>query len=126
MNTSARDRNAVNKITSVKTPPAHPGEHLGYELFRRGLSQSDAARLLAVNPAVIGRSVRGINPLSTSLAHRLELAGVGKAAEWLAWQAEYDLYRVSFLNFSDVQPFPPPFVVAPEPVYTGNDSEAQE
>lgn len=106
-------------MTDVKTPPAHPGEHLGYEIFRRGMTQSDAARLLAVNPAVIGRCVRGINPLSTGLAHRLELAGVGKAAEWLAMQAEYDLWRVSFLNFSDVQPFPPVYTADG----TGNDSE---
>lgn len=102
-------------MTKIKTPPASPGETLGYELFRRGMTQSDAARLLAVNPAVIGHCVRGINTLSTSLAYRLELAGVGTALQWLAWQAEYDLYTASLLDYSGVKPFPP--------VYTPPDKE---
>ena len=108
-------------MTEVKTPPAHPGEVLGYELFRRGLNQRQAARLLGVSYALIGRIINGMHGVSTTLAYRLELAGVGAAVEWLAWQAEYDLWRVSFLNFSDVQPFPPPFVTAPEPVYAIGD-----
>ncbi|HGA8481219.1 TPA: HigA family addiction module antitoxin [Salmonella enterica subsp. enterica serovar Virchow] len=94
-------------MTEIYTPPAHPGELLGEELFRRGLSATHAARLLALNPAVVQRVVRGRNALTPSVAHRLELAGVGTAREWLDQQAQYDLWRLSFLNFSDVQPFPP-------------------
>lgn len=94
-------------MSKIFTPPAHPGELLGEELFRRGMTQSDASRLLGLNRPVVGRIVRGVHAVSPSVALRLELAGCGTAKEWLALQADYDLYRVSFLNFSDVEPFPP-------------------
>lgn len=94
-------------MTTVYTPPAHPGEALGYELFRRGLTQAEAARLLGVNAAVLSRIVREVGSISPTVAHRLELAGVGKAADWLMMQNHFDLWRASFLNYSDVQPFPP-------------------
>lgn len=94
-------------MTKIYTPPAHPGEALGYELFRRGLTQAEAARLLGISAGIIGRILRETAGIAPTIAHRLELAGVGKAAEWLAMQNAFDLWRASFLNYSDVQPFPP-------------------
>lgn len=104
-------------MTNIKTPPAHPGEHLEYKLFRRGMTQSDAARKLGIRSPVLNRCIREIHPLSTTLAIRLERAGVGKAVQWLAWQTEYDLYRASFMCFSDVHPFPL--------VYTGTGKDSE-
>ncbi|MJS61857.1 addiction module antidote protein, HigA family [Salmonella enterica subsp. enterica] len=94
-------------MTEIYTPPAHPGEALGEELFRRGMTYKQAADLLGLNPAVVQRAVSGRNALMPSVAYRLELAGVGTAREWLDLQAQYTVWQLSLLNYSDVQPFPP-------------------
>ncbi|WP_225760219.1 HigA family addiction module antitoxin [Leclercia sp. Marseille-Q4284] len=93
-------------MTEVFTPPPHPGEILGEELFMRGLNQSEAARLLGLRKAVVCRLVNQVYGLSPSVAYRLEKAGLYTAFYWLKLQAEYDIWRMSLLNFSDVQTFP--------------------
>lgn len=99
-------------MKNINEPLDHPGLTLGYEIFRRGLSVSEAARRLGLNRSLVAKITRGANPIMATVAHRLELAGVGTAAEWLTAQAQYDVWRARCtLNFSDVQPFPQPVPV---------------
>lgn len=98
-------------MKNINEPVDHPGLTLGYEIFRRGLSVSEAARLLGLTRSLVAKITKGANPIMPSIAQRLELAGVGTAAEWLTAQAQYDIWRVRCsLNFDDVQLFPPPSV----------------
>lgn len=101
-------------MAEIYTPPAHPGELIGEELYRRGMTSKLAAELLGVKVVPLRRIITGHCKLSPEIAYRLELAGVGTMREWLMRQVEYNLWVVSISKEFDVKPFPP---VMPEKIH---------
>ncbi|KRE38917.1 hypothetical protein ASG73_00670 [Janibacter sp. Soil728] len=72
--------------------PVHPGEILREDVLTDlGLSVSEAANRLGVSRVSLSRVLHGHARISSTLAIRLEAAGVGTARSWLAMQSAHDL-----------------------------------
>ena len=83
--------------------PTHPGEILKSELTEGyGLTIEAAAKNLGVCRATLSRVFNKRTAVSTDLAYRLELAGVGTAKFWLDVQTNYDLAQK--INDKENQP----------------------
>ena len=72
--------------------PVHPGEILREDVLADlGLTVSEAANRLGVSRVSLSRVLHGHARISSTLAIRLEAAGVGTASSWLAMQSAHDL-----------------------------------
>ncbi|UUZ44961.1 HigA family addiction module antitoxin [Janibacter limosus] len=72
--------------------PVHPGEILREDVLADlGLTVSEAANRLGVSRVSLSRVLHGHAGISSTLAIRLEAAGVGTASSWLAMQSAHDL-----------------------------------
>jgi addiction module HigA family antidote len=69
----------------------HPGELLGEELARAGLSLGAAARCMAVAPMVVSDIIAGRAGVTAGIALRLAALLGGKPERWLEAQNAYDL-----------------------------------
>jgi addiction module HigA family antidote len=76
--------------------PPHPGESLREDVLPAlSLSVTALAKHLGYSRGQLSKVINGKASISTELAHRLELAGLGAARVWLAQQATFDLWQVS-------------------------------
>lgn len=74
--------------------PPHPGESLREDVLPAvGLSVTALAKHLGYSRGQLSTVINGHAAISADLAHRLELAGLGRARVWLAQQAAYDLWQ---------------------------------
>ena len=75
-----------------KIPPTHPGEVLREEFLKpMGLSQSELARKIRVNPRRINEIVNEKRGISADTALRFSVFFGNSAEFWLGLQADYDL-----------------------------------
>src|SRR6266513_2817963 len=75
----------------MKNPP-HPGHSIKDAcLDTRGLSVTDAAKILGVAGHTLSRVLNGQAGISAEMAIRLEKAGWSNADHWVRLQAAYDL-----------------------------------
>jgi addiction module HigA family antidote len=79
----------------MKNPP-HPGLALKDEIeaLEPAMSVAKAAEALGVTRQQLHRVLSGESAISSEMALRLELAGIGNAELWLRLQANYDLAQV--------------------------------
>lgn len=71
----------------------HPGEILKETVLEPlNLSVTEAAARLAMSRVALSRVLNGKAGISSDLAVRLEIAGVGTARFWINLQANYDLW----------------------------------
>ncbi|GGG59870.1 transcriptional regulator [Pseudohongiella nitratireducens] len=81
----------------MKNPP-HPGELIREDVIEElGLSVTEAAESLRMSRVALSRVLNCRAAISSDLALRLELAGVGSASAWLAMQVNYDLAQARLL-----------------------------
>ena len=81
----------------MKNPP-HPGELIREDVIEElGLSVTEAAESLRMSRVALSRVLNCRGAISSDLALRLELAGVGSASAWLAMQVNYDLAQARLL-----------------------------
>mgnify|MGYP006206169811 CR=1 FL=1 len=74
--------------------PVHPGEILREDVFGElNVSVTDAADHLGISRVQLSRILNKRSAISPELAIRLEKAGVSTARQWLALQANYDLWN---------------------------------
>lgn len=74
--------------------PVHPGEILREDVFEPlEIGVKAAAEHLGVSRVQLSRVLNLHAGISTELAMRLEKAGVSTARQWLAVQANYDLWK---------------------------------
>lgn len=74
--------------------PPHPGEALREDVLPAlGISIAALARHLCYSRGQLSTVLNGHSAITADLAHRLELAGLGKARQYLAEQAAYDLWQ---------------------------------
>ena len=71
-------------------PPVHPGEILADELEALGMSKSQFARHLGLDPNAITRIVNGQHDISAKMALRLAQAFGTSVQYWLNLQDIYD------------------------------------
>lgn len=74
--------------------PVHPGEILREDVFGEfHISVTDAADHLGISRVQLSRILNERSAISPEVAIRLEKAGISTARQWLAMQANYDLWR---------------------------------
>lgn len=74
--------------------PPHPGEALREDVLPAlGMSVAALARHLGYSRGQLSTVLNCHAAITANLAHRLELAGLGKARQYLAEQAAYDLWQ---------------------------------
>lgn len=74
--------------------PPHPGEALRQDVLPAlGMSVAALARHLGYSRGQFSTVLNGHAAITANMAHRLELAGLGKARQYLAEQAAYDLWQ---------------------------------
>ena len=82
--------------------PPHPGEALREDVMPAlGISITALAKHLGYSRGQLSTVLNGHAAISADLAHRLELAGLGTARQYLAEQAAYDLWQ------AEHRPHPP-------------------
>ncbi|CAI1728176.1 HigA family addiction module antitoxin [Serratia fonticola] len=75
--------------------PPHPGEAVRLDVLPEiGLSIAALAEHLGYSHSHLSAVLNGRAAISADLAHRLELAGLGRARQYLAEQVAYDLWQV--------------------------------
>ena len=79
----------------MKAPP-HPGIGLRQEIeaIDPPMSIAETADALGVSRQQLYRVLSGDSAISSEMAYRLELAGLGKAEFWLRLQNHHDLARI--------------------------------
>jgi len=88
--------------------PVHPGETLRVEVIEpAALSVTDAAGRLGMSRVALSRVLNGKAGISAELALRLEQAGAGAARDWLARQADHDLWQLRQQAAPAVRPLLP-------------------
>ncbi len=74
--------------------PPHPGESLREDVLPAiKMSVAALARHIKYSRGQLSTVLNGHAALTADLAHRLELAGLGTARQYLAEQAAYDLWQ---------------------------------
>lgn len=74
--------------------PPHPGESLREDVLPEiKMSVAALARHIKYSRGQLSTVLNGRAALTADLAHRLELAGLGNARQYLAEQAAYDLWQ---------------------------------
>ena len=74
--------------------PPHPGEALREDVLPAiNMTVSGLARHIGYSRGQLSTVLNGRAAISADLAHRLELAGLGSARQYLAEQAAYDLWQ---------------------------------
>lgn len=74
--------------------PPHPGEAVRLDVLPAiGLSITALAKHLGYSRIHFSAVLNGRAAISADLAHRLELAGLGRARQYLAEQVAYDLWQ---------------------------------
>lgn len=74
--------------------PPHPGESVRLDVLPEiGLSITALAEHLGYSRSHLSAVLNGRAAISADLAHRLELAGLGRARQYLAEQVAYDLWQ---------------------------------
>ncbi|MNG07825.1 putative HTH-type transcriptional regulator YbaQ [compost metagenome] len=75
--------------------PPHPGESLREDVLPAlVMTVADLAEHLGYSRDQLANVLDGRAAISADMAHRFELAGLGKARMWLAQQATYDLWQI--------------------------------
>lgn len=83
---------------SMHNPP-YPGEALREDVLPAlRMTAETLAQCLGCSIAEISAVLDGRASITTDLAHRLELAGLGPARVYLAEQAAYDLWQAQAGN----------------------------
>ena len=77
----------------------HPGEFLREELSERGITQSQLAERIRVNPGVINLICNGHRGISPEMAKKLGAALGTTAQLWMNLQTSYDLNRAEDPDF---------------------------
>ncbi|WP_339413576.1 HigA family addiction module antitoxin [Pseudomonas sp. EA_35y_Pfl2_R5] len=86
--------------------PPHPGETLLEDVLPElNISIAELARRLGFARETLSRILHGRAPISTDLAVRLELAGIGKARTWLGVQIDYDLWQATHREHPHIERF---------------------
>ena len=74
--------------------PPHPGESLREDVLPTiKMTVAALARHIGYSRGQLSTVLNGNAALTADLAHRLELAGLGNARQYLAEQAAYDLWQ---------------------------------
>lgn len=74
--------------------PPHPGEALREDVLPAlGMTETELAKHLSYPGERLAAVLNCRAPISADLAQCLELAGLGRAGNWLAEQAAYDLWQ---------------------------------
>jgi addiction module HigA family antidote len=74
--------------------PPHPGEALREDVLPEiGMNLSQLAQHIGYAADSVADVLNGQAPITADLAYRLELAGIGRARQYLAEQAAYDLWQ---------------------------------
>jgi addiction module HigA family antidote len=74
--------------------PPHPGEALREDILPAlKLSTQSLAKRLGCPLSQLTPVLQCIAPVTNELAAQLELAGLGRADQWIAQQAAYDLWQ---------------------------------
>ncbi|WP_140920019.1 HigA family addiction module antitoxin [Limnobaculum xujianqingii] len=74
--------------------PPHPGEAVRLDVLPAiGLSITALAEHLGYSRSHLSAVLNSRAPISADLAHRLELAGLGQARQYLTEQVAYDLWQ---------------------------------
>lgn len=78
----------IKQITPYK--PTHPGEVLHDELKARGISQSDFAAEIGMQPTMLNEIIKGRRPVTADIALLLEKALDIPADFWMRFQRQYE------------------------------------
>lgn len=81
----------------------HPGEFLQEELQERGLSQSDLARHIGVEPGVINVICNGKRGVSAVMAKKLAVAFGTSPELWMNLQSSFDLAQAEDPDFGKLR-----------------------
>ncbi len=81
----------------------HPGEFLDQILSERGISQSQLARHIKVEPGVINLICRGKRGISAVMAKKLARALGTDAELWINLQTSYDLTKAEDPDFGKLR-----------------------
>lgn len=74
--------------------PPHPGEALREDVLPEiGMEAAQLALHIGYSADELSSVLNGQAPITADLAYRLELAGIGRARQYLAEQAAYDLWQ---------------------------------
>ncbi|MNG22808.1 putative HTH-type transcriptional regulator YbaQ [compost metagenome] len=74
--------------------PPHPGEALREDVLPAiNMTITALAEHLGYSRGQLSTVINGHAAITADLAHRLELAGLGVARQWLAEQSAYDLWQ---------------------------------
>lgn len=74
--------------------PPHPGESLREDVLPAlELTATSLAKRLGCPPSLLSAVLQCRAPITDDLALQLELAGLGRASNWIAQQAAYDLWH---------------------------------
>ncbi|MBX7137480.1 MAG: HigA family addiction module antidote protein [Oligoflexia bacterium] len=81
----------------------HPGEFLTDILDERGVSQTQLARHIGVEPGVISLICKGKRGISASMAKKLARALGTDATLWVNLQSSFDLTQAEDPNFGKLR-----------------------
>lgn len=81
----------------------HPGEFLKEELEERGLTQSDLATHIGVEPGVINVICNGRRGISAAMAKKLAVAFGTTPELWMNLQTSYELTKVEEPDFGKLR-----------------------
>jgi addiction module HigA family antidote len=85
--------------------PVHPGAVLRDELEEIGISQSDLARRIRVQPKTVNEICREKRGISAEMAVKLSRALGASPQFWLNLQRNWELSQVDASRFADIKPF---------------------
>jgi addiction module HigA family antidote len=87
----------------VHNPP-HPSEFFRAKILPTiNLTVTALAKHLGYSRGRLSTVINGRAPISAELAHRLELAGLGSAHQYLAEQAAFDLWQAARREQSPIE-----------------------
>lgn len=90
----------------MSRPPIHPGEILADELAEIGVSPTELARQIKVNPSRLSEIINGRRAITGDTALRLGHWFGNNAAFWLNLQSAYDLRRAQDAAGSEIEALP--------------------
>lgn len=95
-------------MTEMFNPP-HPGRIVAEQLEYMNVSIRDFASNIGVSPSTVSRILRGISPITASMAIRFSAALPGPTPEtWLAMQSDYDAWKArQTVNTSAIKRYTP-------------------
>jgi len=85
--------------------PVHPGGVLRDELEEIGVSQSDLARRIRVQPKTINEICREKRGISAEMAAKLSRALGASPQFWMNLQRNWELSRIDPKQYEGIEPF---------------------